>query len=847
MRQLLDLSDREQAHLATKLQTISEELPKLDENLKLLEVIKEATILSEDSLNAMNYAAILSTLRPATADKRFEEINDPVADTFAWILKVPEDLGDVQSKVSLELMEWLKAGSGVFHIAGKPGCGKSTLMKYLAAHGTTRDFLQQWASTDGKQLIFSGFFFWKLGTDEQKTMRGLLRGVLYNILKKNPKIAKLVFPEHWTPKRYALRLMAQTPGPSISDGQVKTAFDRLLNCEEIFAHFKICLFIDGLDEFDGPTESLWSFSSKLHNWTECDNVKNAEGVFLWVVLLLKWMEDELATGAASFQALQQLVETAPRELDEFFARILESIPKHHSRGAYFILAMMLRVRGYCIGRECSRDIPGVDDGFREPSIFGLSYIFDAFDSYRPGDGNRRIALPVPPCAHRSDYRDRQLQTVSRLQSWCKGLVEARESRGVRIAMFTHRSVPDFLSSALQDIAPKWNMDDNWIAEGILTICLAESKAQYITEHPHQDVITGRLGVTMESIARSTLLLPAPSTSRIFTLLDEIDATRQGLRHGALEGIGTVDPPRLFLGSQHNECDTIHGALSPVLAIATTAAVPLIGYVMWKLEDPQILNDSLSQLLMLTAVVDGTFRRHVECKFPDVSLIVRAVLASGISPNVGYPRFPQKKYQSFTFTEWLEYLASGQNDQVIDNKSPWRDTLSIFLSFIAFSDKGTVPDSIWNELQVWLQFGAEVPAEVLVITLPRDYQTAVGFRYPAEKAEVAMRSLPAHRNFKKAARMEYFRTFKSTTLSSMIRWHSPQNMDVLLKYTDPVSSLAEDPQEWKPPPYATCGFDEEDHRRERDRYFDSPRRHLKSGVNVWRFGLSWRTDLHEWVV
>jgi hypothetical protein len=189
----------------------------------------------------------------------------------------------------------------------------------------------------------------------------------------------------------------------------------------------------------------------------------------------------------------------------------------------------------------------------------------------------------------------------------------------------------------------------------------------------------------------------------------------------------------------------------------------------------------------------------------------------------------------------------QSDQVIINKSPWRDTLSIFLSFIAFSDKSTVPDSIWNELQVWLQFGAEVPAEVLVITLPDGNYAAVGFRYPTEKAEVAVRSLPAHRNFKKAASMEYFRTFRSTTLSSMIRWHRPQNMNVLLKYTDPVSSLAENPQEWKPPSYATYSFDEKSLRRKWDGSFDSPRRQFEYRVNPWIFGLSWRRDLHEWVL
>jgi len=129
----------------------------------------------------------------------------------------------------------------------------------------------------------------------------------------------------------------------------------------------------------------------------------------------------------------------------------------------------------------------------------------------------------------------------------------------------------------------------------------------------------------------------------------------------------------------------------------------------------------------------------------------------------------------------------------NNKSPWRDPFSIFLSLIVFSDNGMVPDSIWNEIEVWLEYGAEVPADVLIITIDT-WHAAVGFRFRTEVAEVAIRSLPAHQNFKKAAYMEYFHAFKSTTMSSMIKWHNPPNQEVLLKYTDPASSLAEDPQE-----------------------------------------------------
>lgn len=95
-------------------------------------------------------------------------------------------------------------------------------------------------------------------------------------------------------------------------------------------------------------------------------------------------------------------------------------------------------------------------------------------------------------------------------------------------------------------------------------------------------------------------------------------------------------------------------------------------------------------------------------------------------------------------------------------------------------------------------------------------------------------------------MEYFRTFKSTTVSSMIKWHTPKNMNVLLKYTDQISSLAEDPREWRQPPCATSSFDEGDHLHDSDRYSFSARKASKIPGDARTFGLSGRTDLHEWV-
>ncbi|KAK4182585.1 hypothetical protein QBC35DRAFT_395679 [Podospora australis] len=430
-REYLDTSDQKQAELGRKMQSLSDSIKGVDKNVDLLLALKEMLTLSEASLDAMNHSAILHALRPVTTDKRFEKIRDPDADSFSWMLHGPgtNDVSQTASQDEDEVTEywekqkqmrreeyrprwWLRSGSGVFHIAGKPGSGKSTLMKYLATHPMTQELLVKWAGTE--HLILSHFFFWKPGTDEQKTMRGLQRGILYDILAKDLGVTKMVFPDLWSPHQY--NSTSQRPSFNISGKQVKNAFERLIACKGSFSKYNICLFIDGLDEFDEPDESHHRLCTKLWSWTKasakvklcvssreypsilqafpsaqritlqhltrvdveavvCNRlesnehyqelcksdigssglvgliVDHAEGVFLWVVIILKWIEEELATGVSTFQLLKHLIATAPQELDAFFAKILESIPRHNSRQVWFVLCMMLRAQGYLVNGE----------------------------------------------------------------------------------------------------------------------------------------------------------------------------------------------------------------------------------------------------------------------------------------------------------------------------------------------------------------------------------------------------------------------------------------------------------------------------------------------------------------
>lgn len=63
---------------------------------------------------------------------------------------------DEEKRVAREsLLTWMSSGAGIFHVSGKLGSGKSTLMKYLCDHAGTKQLLEQWAGKIfGLQLRF---------------------------------------------------------------------------------------------------------------------------------------------------------------------------------------------------------------------------------------------------------------------------------------------------------------------------------------------------------------------------------------------------------------------------------------------------------------------------------------------------------------------------------------------------------------------------------------------------------------------------------------------------------------------------------------------------------------------
>ncbi|KAJ4344731.1 uncharacterized protein N0V89_012475 [Didymosphaeria variabile] len=231
-----------------------EEFAKLVDNLVLAEI--------EARFRDLTFA----NLHFPEQDDRLHSISKPNEDSFQWIWNsrqqgkgsFPVWLGDTSG----QNVFWLTGTRSSYHEderqlireTGKPGSGKSTLMKYLFRNEELFPFLERWSGHSPG--ILTGFFLWNCGTDLQKTTMGLLRTLLYEALQdmifgpldEDPSIVQRIFAERW--KQFS------SYGGGIhkfSLSELRTAFDLMLSDTTK----KFLLMIDGLDELDDdPTNAL---------------------------------------------------------------------------------------------------------------------------------------------------------------------------------------------------------------------------------------------------------------------------------------------------------------------------------------------------------------------------------------------------------------------------------------------------------------------------------------------------------------------------------------------------------------------------------------------------------------
>ncbi|KAK3984996.1 vegetative incompatibility HET-E-1 protein [Cladorrhinum sp. PSN332] len=206
---------------------------------------------------------ILRQLNFGSRLSREDSIHDAETGTFEWMLGDGEDNGHSGGEEDADkrrrdpvFLTWLREGSHIFHISGKAGSGKSTLVKFLYHDQRTKGALREWAG--GKELIMAHFYFWRGSQDQvQMSLDGLYRSVLFEVLCQCPDLIPKVFPKQWDSLGHSVEAW------QISAIDIKNGFQLFASSMAANSTHRFCFFIDGLDEFQGDSAAHWEMARDL--------------------------------------------------------------------------------------------------------------------------------------------------------------------------------------------------------------------------------------------------------------------------------------------------------------------------------------------------------------------------------------------------------------------------------------------------------------------------------------------------------------------------------------------------------------------------------------------------------
>jgi NACHT domain len=181
------------------------------------------------------------------------------AKTCKWIFQEPQ-LNDEQVPAWSSFPNWLEGNStDIYWITGKPGAGKSTLVKFILGNHKMEQCLQKWLV--GSPLLILGYYFWIAGSEIHRSREGLLRAMLFQALDSKPHLVPKVLLARWT----MLRLFGDRfPQPRWEIEELLDIFRRLV--AEVTKEGKLVLVIDGLDEFQGNHTHSINLIHEIGTW-----------------------------------------------------------------------------------------------------------------------------------------------------------------------------------------------------------------------------------------------------------------------------------------------------------------------------------------------------------------------------------------------------------------------------------------------------------------------------------------------------------------------------------------------------------------------------------------------------
>ncbi|KAI1862783.1 uncharacterized protein JN550_009930 [Neoarthrinium moseri] len=473
-----------QANQSQEMQRIMQEMREVSIPSSPMPYVQAHPVMDDVAAKRKAVEAILSSLWYSSMHDREEGISEAHRKTMDWIFQDPKET----SKPWDSFIGFLRGDDDVYWITGKPGSGKSTVMKYIQQDPRTNENLAVWAS--GREIIPASFYFFYNGADMQKTELGLLMSLLRTVLRQHPELIPSAFGDKFTAAYRGFDILS-TP---VSVYEARKALKDLIR-----ANGGTCFFfsIDGLDEFDPEISSsdvsslldltdilrkftnvklllssrpLTAFEQKfskglslrMHELTREDIrlfvherlmehqrmqylfsedegnsthfvdsiVENSSGVFLWVRLVVS----SLLEGLSNYDNLDELrsrVEELPTDLHDLYRVMLSRVdPKYRKQSA-----KLLRLTFTCVG------------GGAELSALGLWFASQDAELV-----SRTPLLPIDDVQLKNHVQE----IDRRLKNCCRGLIELTpfESNNNHISSLTKEPRGDIYDASDKHLSLK---------------------------------------------------------------------------------------------------------------------------------------------------------------------------------------------------------------------------------------------------------------------------------------------------------------------------------------------------------------------------------------------------------
>ena len=283
---------------------------------------------------------LLASLHFPMIQARHEKIEQAHAKTYEWIFQTPVS----EDAESIRFVEWLEQRNDIFWIHGKPGSGKSTLMKFICSHYRTRDHLRRWGARhsealdqlrgakvegtselqdenlkrlryeadliesyhqhrsggqrsdngEAAKLVTAKYFFWNSGSKLQKSQEGLLRSLIFEVLRKCPELVTHVLRTRSGHPGFAADSEEAGPFAVAAPWSFATtapwSFEELMSTLQDIISVRMsatfCLFIDGLDEYQEENKRTYrGLVDTLNQIAKFPNVKICASSRSWTVFL----------------------------------------------------------------------------------------------------------------------------------------------------------------------------------------------------------------------------------------------------------------------------------------------------------------------------------------------------------------------------------------------------------------------------------------------------------------------------------------------------------------------------------------------------------------------------------